>query len=468
MASPKKNAANTNKTSWGRIIGAVAGTGLVIGIPFIGAHDVIDIAMVYTFGEGYTYDVRAPRPTLSGFQANDVRMNLEEGSVLIKRVAVETGLIGMLKNAYSFSMNKPVDNVTLVYEDIRNPEGYALFDEIGALGPSSASIFEAEGCGENNYWSESELSSSMGLSTTPGTMKVQFLHEGDAIIRTTSFSAPGAGSATFVVTASAIETRDTLFGIPRSGALRKLGMTISDDGFIKARNNYCAQITKVSVEQFIENHIASVKRGLLSGGAKPSEELMAVYRSFVTEGGELEIDVDRTQGKLAGESATLGDILLAFKGEIRLGERKAAYAFESVPPVDYPAGSDEKTNYQILLAEGGLPTAGASTDASASTNADGSEVGTVVVRGKAELLLSPEIIAINRVDPEYLTSISAILPFKGRRLRIERNGKPSIDGYLLGPTKDGIRIRVSQPGGYAEIELPNKDFKRALLFPNRG
>lgn len=465
MASPKKKPDTTPKTSWLRIIGAVGTIGLLAAVPLITAHSVIDLALVYTFGEGNLYDVRGPRPTLSGFLANDVRMNLEEGSVLIRQVRVDTGFFGMVKNAYSLSINKPVDKVALIYEDIRNPEGYALFDEIGAFGPSSASIFEAEGCGDNSYWSESELASSMGLSTMPATMKVEFSNEGNAVVKTTSFTAPGAGSATFIATHNAIETRDSLFGIPRSGALRKLGMTVSDDGFVKARNNYCAQITKVSVDQFIENHMASVKRILLAGGAKASDELLAVYRNFATNGGALEIDVDRTKA-ISSNDPSLGDVLVSFKGEVRLGEQKAAYAFELTPAMDWPEGSDDKTPYQVLLSENGLPVSGASSEV--SPNADGSEIGTVVVQGKAELLLSPTIIAINRVDPEYLTSLSAVLPYKGRRLRFERNGKPSIDGYLLGASKGGIRIRVPQPGGYAEIELPAKDFKRAILFPNRG
>jgi hypothetical protein len=465
MASPKKNAANANKTSWGRILGAVGTIALVIGVPFLTAHDVIDRALVYTFGVGNLYDVRGPRPTFSGFQANDVKMNLDGGSVLIRRVRVETGFIGMVKNAFTLSMDKPVDNVAIIYEDIRNPEGFALFDEIGAFGPSSASLFEAEGCGENAYWSESELSTSMGLSTTPGTIKVEFSQAGNSVINTTSFSAPGAGTATFIITAAPIETRNSFFGVPQFGAVSKIGMTVSDDGFIKARNNYCAQITKVSVEQFIENHIASIKRMLVAGGAKASDELLAVYREYATNGGDLEIDIERNKSSISADPS-LGEVLVGFKGEIRLADKKAAYSFEKVLPMDWPAGSDDKTPYQVLVAENSLPVAGTTTEVNA--NADGSEIGTVTVRGKAELLLSPEIIAINRVDPEYLTSFGAIMPYKGRRLRFERNGKPYIDGYLIGPSKGGIRIRVPQPGGYAEIELPTKDFKRAILFPNRG
>ena len=465
MASPKKKSAPAEKTNWLRILGAVGTVSLAAAVPFMTAHKVIDNALVYTFGMGYQYDVRGPRPSLSGFVANDVKINLEEGSVLIRQLRVDVGFIGMLKNAYSLSTDKPVGKVTLTFEDIRNPEGYALFDEIGVFGPSSASIFEAEGCGDNSYWTESELSSAMGLSTSPGTLKVEFAQEGDLVVKTSSFSAPGAGNATFIATARAIDSKNSLFSIPMPGQLTKLGMTITDSGFIKARNNYCAQVTKVSVDQFIENHMATVKRMLLAGGAKASDDLLATYRNFATNGGDLEIDLERNSA-ISSNDPSLGEVLVSFKGEVRLGEQKAAYAFETIPAMDWPQGSADKTAYQVLQAENGLPVAGASSNA--SPNADGSEIGTVVVRGKTELLLSPEIIAINRVDPEYLTSIGAILPFKGRRLRFERNGKASIDGYLLGPTKDGIRIRVSQPGGYAEIELPAKDFKRAILFPNRG
>jgi len=465
MASNKKKNATVKKTSWLRIVGVLGVIALLCAVPFITARDAINSALIYTFGDSNSYEIHGASPTLSGYRAGDVKMNLANGSVLIRQISVETGFLGMLKNAYSLSTDRPVDNLTLIFEDIRNPDGYALFDEIGAFAANSASIFEAQGCGSNKYWTENELSSAMSLSTTPGRMKVEFSQEGDLVVKTSSFSAPGAGSATLRETAVAIPTRESLFAIPRSGALTKLGMTISDDGFIKARNNYCAQATKVSVEQFIENHMASVKRILLAGGAKASDELLAVYRNFATNGGELEIDVDRSNAA-PGKTPSLGDLLVSFKGEVRLGDEKALYAFETIPAMDWPKGAGDKTAYQVLVAEDGLPVAGAASDA--STNADGSEIGTVVVRGKTELLLSPEIISINRVDPEYLTSIGAILPFKGRRLRFERNGKASIDGRLLGPTKDGIRIRVSQPGGYAEIELPAKDFKRAILFPNRG
>jgi len=63
MASPKKKSAPAEKTNWLRILGAVGTVSLAAAVPFMTAHKVIDNALVYTFGMGYQYDVRGPRPS---------------------------------------------------------------------------------------------------------------------------------------------------------------------------------------------------------------------------------------------------------------------------------------------------------------------------------------------------------------------------------------------------------------------
>jgi hypothetical protein len=466
MASGKKNAAPAAKTNWAKILGSVGTIGAVIAVPFFAAHQAIDNALVYTFGEGNLYDVRAPRPTFSGFIADDVKLTFEDGSLMIKQIEVDIGFWGMLKNAYAFRMDKPVDQVKMIYRDIKNPESYIFFDPMGIVGTESASIFEAQGCGEHEYWTDEELSSAMNLSTSPGTMTVEFSTEGDSVVRTTSFLTPGAGSATFVTKAEAIQTNRTMFSIPYSGKTRAVGMTVSDAGFIKARNSFCAQFTGVSEAQFIDNHVASIERSMLAGGAKPSPQMMSVYKAFASNGGDLELDVARREFQsTSGE--TLGQVLSSIKGEIRLGEMREAFSVETTPPVSFPSNAADLTAYQVLVQENALPVNGVSA-LDNTANADGSAGSTVVVQGKVERLLAPEIIAINRIDPEYLTSFSAVLAHKGRRMRFERNSKPPLDAYLLGQSKNGLWLRVRQPGGYAEIEMPRADFKRALLYPNNG
>jgi hypothetical protein len=466
-----KKYAQPEPTKWGRILGAVGFGALAIAVPFLQAGSAIDNAIVYTFGLGQTYDVRGPRPSFSGFTAKDIALKFDDGEVRIKQVDVNIGFWGMLKNAYSQRMNAPVDRVSFVYSGIQNPEGYSLFDQLGLIGPESASVFEAQGCGEHSYWSGDELQAVMKLPVRPATMTVDFENVGERVVRTTTFDTPGASSATFSYTAIGMPTERTMFAIPFPGEFRGIKLSLKDAGFIKARNAFCAKFTSVSEAQFIDNHMASIRRKLLANGIEASAQMLSVYQEFAAKGGELKLDLT-LRSTHTGRADSFGDVFAALQGEISVGNKREAYFVLPTRAADYPDGMEDNTAYEVLIAEKSLPsqTQGAvAVDAQAAANVDSETRAseTEVVQAQVTPGLTSRVVTVESLDREYLTSFSAVLANTGRRMRIERIGKAPIIAQVLRDSKNGVWLKVRQAGGFAEVELQRAEFKRALLYANR-
>lgn len=476
MAIQRNKAPQQKRTSIRRIAGAV-GTCLLVAVPpFLTASQVIDRALVYQYGYGHIYDVRAPSPTLQGFQAKDVKMHLEEGSVTFGQIRVESGFIGMLRNSYSLSPNKAVSQFMLTYSDISNPQGYSVFDELGQIGPASASLFEAEGCGEHALWLASELSADMGLRITPSVMKIVVSNEGDSVIRTSSFTTPGAGSATLIETARGIKVRGALFAMPELGQLDRLSVTISDTGFVKARNAYCAKLTNVSVDQFIENHMATVERIFLAEGTKTSDEMLALYRNFAGNGGELKIDLERRH--FLNEEPSLGEFLGSFKGKVQLGGQQIAYAFDSVPALDWLAGTEDLTAYQTLLLERSRPpdaatTSNAIASASASAVAELPKTSIPSITGNAKAKTAspawkPNIRVVqvgpgaNDRSPKD-ASYGELAGAGENMVQIETKMARRHSGRIERYTPSEVRLRVNVRGGFAVYTIKRSDIDKIRI-----
>jgi hypothetical protein len=464
---PKTKYSSPEPTNWLRILGGV-GLGLAaIGIPFLRANFAIDSALVYTFGYGQTYDVRGPRPSLSGYTAKDIKLQFDDGDLLIKQVDVNIGFWGMLKNSFSKRMDSPVDRVSFVYSGILNPEGYAFFDPFGFIGPESASVFEAEGCGEHWYWTNDELINTMKLSARPATMTVDFEKQGERVIRTTTFDTPGAGTATFAHTAIGIENDRTIFAIPYPGEFRGIKIRIKDAGFVRARNAFCAKFTGVTEAQFIDNHMASIQRIFLLNGVEASAQMLSVYREFATQGGELKLDLT-LRGTANARPDSYVAVFSALQGEISVGDKREAYFVLPTQAADYPDGMGDSTAYEVLVAENSLPSkTAASTPSLADGASDSRASATEIVTAKVAPSLTSQVIKLESLDREYLNSFNAVLAYPGRKMRIERIGKPPIIAQVLRASKNGVWLKVAQAGGFAEIEMSRSEFKRALLFANR-
>lgn len=71
--------------------------------------------------------------------------------------------------------------------------------------------------------------------------------------------------------------------------LRDFSINIEDLSFNERRNQYCANVTGVTNAEFVDRHLDQVKAYAEDSGFPVSGELLAAYRKFVTESGNVTI-----------------------------------------------------------------------------------------------------------------------------------------------------------------------------------
>jgi len=62
-----------------------------------------------------------------------------------------------------------------------------------------------------------------------------------------------------------------------------------DDGYFAARNRFCAQRLGSSIDDYLARHLAAVTAFLAEHEVEPAKESLALYRSLLAQGGEMEL-----------------------------------------------------------------------------------------------------------------------------------------------------------------------------------
>ena len=71
--------------------------------------------------------------------------------------------------------------------------------------------------------------------------------------------------------------------------LKDFSINIEDLSFNERRNQYCANVTGVSKATFVDRHLEEVRAYAEDSGYPVSDELLAAYRKYVTESGNITI-----------------------------------------------------------------------------------------------------------------------------------------------------------------------------------
>lgn len=462
-----------------RIGGAVFAVVAAVTLPVLRANVVVDWALQQQFGTGHTYKLKSVRPSFSGFTASDVEIEWGETPVLIHRVWVDVGFIGMLKASFSRNSEKVLENVKITFEDIRNSEGVQLTQADLPVGGVSASPFEAEGCGDNQVWLPAEINS-MGLTVGQTDLVLERRTQNGAVTNTESLSTAGIARAS-------LESKGT-DAIP-GGAWGDVQWQserweFEDQGFVAARNAYCARQAKISESDFHSRHMAALSRLMSSEGLSASPEMLALYSDFARTGGSLSIDARygmKVTSSNYGDIAW-GDQLASLSGEMQRADARVPLNWTRTTAQPFQEADLDKTTFEIMLQEGfQFSDTGFSSEAAtpADPNADTTVVGadgtrsssaevaseTLVVSAQAPPpSLAPEMIAIHEDEPEYITDFQQIGKMVGRRIRLERRARPALIAQVLSGDAKQLQVRVRQPGGYADISVPRGEFIRARVF----
>ncbi len=69
----------------------------------------------------------------------------------------------------------------------------------------------------------------------------------------------------------------------------QLSADYTDLGYLRARKRFCARLDGVAESQFVDRHISAVRELLLQNGITPSDSLTRLYRSLISEGGQVSV-----------------------------------------------------------------------------------------------------------------------------------------------------------------------------------
>ncbi len=474
------------KSSAGQIFGGVVLGSALIALPFFQANSAIDWAMVQMLGFGQIYrTTEMPKPGLDGFSAKNVEIDTGGVPIRIGEVKFDAPTLWVLAATYTRSMLTPaLNHAKISYTNIVNPDGYSLTSQELPIGPRSGAFAELEGCGNFAQINDSQLKD-LGLSPGETSITYEIDIEGSNVTTTETQSTPGLGTTIFTRTGSGSRPGKQLFeryGLPGDIIWKKHSWQFKDEGFIKARNEFCARETGVTIPTFLATHIASIERNMAAIGVTVGPEVRAMYIDYAANGGALALTGEFSKDLVEAnyDDIPWGEQLLAMQSEMQRGKQRLSFNFRAQRERPFSEDQDLLTTFEVLKREGvvvdplTMPEPGAyaqsaaiNADASAVNADDNSASDTMVVQVKVDPLLSSKVIAVPEEDAVYVTNFDEIANLVGRKIRIERRARPVMIATVLGRGKTGLRLRVSIASGFAEIEVARGEFVRAQVFPIR-
>jgi hypothetical protein len=153
------------------------------------------------------------------------------------------------------------------------------------VGAASAAPMEAEGCVGDVEWVASELPQ-LGIANEGIDLQLTLANakEEHEIRVTGELVSPHSSRASFAQHFRAPTLAEFLDAPEGSRIATYERVAIQDDGFIAARDRFCAKRDGVAPEEFRERHLAAVRREFQVAGMRPSQELEAVYRDYLQHG----------------------------------------------------------------------------------------------------------------------------------------------------------------------------------------
>ncbi len=198
-------------------------------------------------------------------------------------------------------------------------------------------------------------------------------------------------------------------------------VTLRDAGLMRKVTAYCARESDMEVTAWADLVTRSFREGLNARGYEPSKQLLALYRQWLTEGGELELDLrpgDDTWGLPVNQPGA---------GEEGQAELSVHYNQARVPGVYLTPWNPPATPEQAL----------AKVDASGDSGAQ-ADTG----------------------PAWYVSSAAAAAPWLDRAVRVTLENGRVVEGRLAGITDERLNIARKTDGGEVAYPIPLKAISR--------
>ena len=242
------NGKTTPQVSWKRILGIMLPVMLVTGWVVIHSNALVGRALLVGFANTESRHKLAMPDLMGGLSSKQVMVypyGDMASAVTFQRLYMKvpfTQWARSLLNRNSRNALAAIRSMTLDLEDVRSLGDVGVSPLLLWFGDASASPLEAIGCMEDAYWIRDELPQ-MGLSDAPTHLRMEYdLGTSLGTVRQV-LETPGV-SRVEVNLQLALNGKVNLLDVSErsaSSTLQSASWRISDQGFVKARNETCAQ-----------------------------------------------------------------------------------------------------------------------------------------------------------------------------------------------------------------------------------
>ena len=371
---------------------------------------------------------------------------------------------------------------------------------LGPIGALSASPFETEGCLRHAYFVRVELAE-MGLPAGRTTVDFDIRQANSRVTTRIELSTPGVSRARYD-REETLAKPSSLFKLAEvPTATHSERWDISDDGFVRARNAYCAKQDGVDPQTFVSRHLAAVQRLLETRGLVPDAQTIAAYANFAEKGGQLAFGGTYETPLHSSERDGVhnnGSAWLRMRGSFENGSRKGEVQWRGTKPRPLDAAGGA-TFAAMTRENGGIPpTVGAlslapqaqeaiaaAMVASAAPAPGQPPVATVPVSTAptAAAAAAPVPAAVTAAPatqpPRYASSLPSAQPqlapaggrlawedlprYQGRILQVFTMHAEPRTAVLVSANGNEARVRARMEGGHADYRISRESFVRALL-----
>src|SRR5690606_20815219 len=149
---------------------------------------------------------------------------------------------------------KAISDIELEFSGGQGSLSWPISSELHFFGNASAAPFEAEGCLEDAIWVSEEFSE-MGLQAGPTELRMAWHREDDGLIKEQSIHTPGVGRVDYREE-QIMHDEFPLFSLIETDANELVSgeWHVKDEGFVVARNQFCAKKDGIDAAQFVDRH----------------------------------------------------------------------------------------------------------------------------------------------------------------------------------------------------------------------
>lgn len=339
---------------------------------------------------------------------------------------------------------------------------------------ASAAPFETEGCTRLRYFTSSNLSADLGLAYQRTDLSVGYrVISPEKLLVEFELNSPGVMSTRYEMElksadASALVNDPDDQQTPEVVALR---LILQDQGFIQARNRWCAGQAQIDADEFQRRHITTVRRVLEVYGIRMTPESEAVYSSFAGKGGTLTIESQppATISGAAFAAYSSEQRWLTLNPRIRLNQEPAVpMTLEFIAPRRLPKAYSGSV-WDLLARNADQGGAGASPldDLGARMRGLGRQEDQADGTAPAPPSAAPKPAPVRPMPVEVKLDTQSLSAVIGQRVEVETMDDKRRVGELLAVDAKTITLRQQVSGGKADLDFSRERIRKITAEPRR-